>query len=316
MPDLKDPDSYMPEAAAVIEIERAISDYNLARPAIYARCRRNAVIGMAVYGVFGVIVAFNAWKFLDDGDGMGWVLGLLLLGGMGLYTVIWQPMERHQQDLRADLFPKLFGFIDGIRYQKNGKPGFLQQVNALKLAPHSGADNDDLISGRHEGLQFELLETELTRGSGRSKETVFKGLIFHFRLDKPFAGTLVAARGGGWFERTMRDFWRTGPSNELKSGNLRLDESHQFFSDNFAAAKPIIAGPLTSVLIWLGNQWSEGDARIALSGDDGYLMLPSTHDYFSMPAMGDDVVYDRHVRPLVRELVMALAVAHVVRAIG
>jgi hypothetical protein len=110
----------------------------------------------------------------------------------------------------------------------------------------------------------------------------------------------------------MKDFWRTGPSLEMSSGNRQLDESHQFYSDNRSAARPIIAGPLTSVLTWLGNEWHGGDGRIALAGEHGYLMLPSTHDYFSLPEGGQDIEYKYHIKPLVQEVVAALAVAHVV----
>lgn len=313
---LKDPDSYMPGEAALAEIETHIAAYNRARPEIYNRCMTWALIGLAVYACFAALVILYAWELDARGKSFGVVLGLLFLGGAGLWTLMWRPMEKHQEALRMQLFPRLFGFIDGVTYAKGGKPALLNQVAELKLVRYGNAENDDLIAGRHEGMDFELLETRLTVGSGRSKETVFRGLIFHFRLDRAFPGMLVAAKRGGWWQRTMKEFWRTGPKTELTSGNLRLDESHEFHSDNFAAARPVIAGSLTSVLTWLGNEWHGGDVQIALSGEDGYLMLPSNHDYFSLPGNTEDVVYQRHVRPLVRELVIALAVAHVVRHVN
>lgn len=313
MQALKDPDSYMPDAPTVAEIERQIGLYNQARPKIYSDCLRASVIALAVYALFSVMVVVYASAFGVEGKAYGWILALLVIGGIGLHSLMWKPMERHQQALRLGLFPKLFGFVDGVTYRTGGEVAFLRHISDLKLVSYSSASNDDLIAGRHEGMDFELLETTLTSGSGRSKETVFRGLIFHFRLDPEFPGMLVAAKRGGWWRRTMKEMWRTGPKSEMTSGNLRLDESHEFHSDNFAAARPVIAGPLTSVLIWLGNEWHGGDVQIALSGEHGYLMLPSDHDYFSLPGDDENVVYQRHVKPLVRELVLALAVAHVVR---
>jgi hypothetical protein len=315
MQDLKDADSYMPDKAAVAGIEKAIADYNSARPEIYAACRRNSYLAMGGYALLAILVLYASSKMLGNGDGWGLVIGLLIVGGGALYSLIWAPMERHQEALRATLFPKIFSFIDDIRYERKSKPSFLAHVNSLKLASHTDAVNDDLIAGRHDGMAFELLETTLTRGSGRSKETVFKGLIFHCQMDKPFPGFLLAARRGNWFERTMTEMWRTGPTNDLLSGNAQLDETHQFSSDNFAAAQPILAGPLTSVLIWLGNQWPEGEARIALAEAHCYLLLSSKHNYFALPAMSDDISYDWHIRPLIRELVMALAMARAVRSL-
>jgi len=312
MRTLKDPESYMPDEAAVAEIEAQIDGYNKERPAIYAVCQRNATMALAVYAGFAVMVCLYAAELEPAPKSWGFVLGLLGLGGWGLYSLMWKPMEGHQARLRGRLFPKLFSFIEDVTYQKNSKPGFLDHISELKLVRYQHAENDDMIAGRHEGLDFAMLETKLTIG-GKKREIVFRGLIFHFRLDDPFPGTLVIAKRSGWWERTMKDFWRTGPNLEMSSGNRALDESHQFYSDNKPAARPLIAGPLTSVLTWFGNEWHGGDVRIAMSGEHGYLMLPSNHNFFSLPAAAEDVVYQRHVKPLVRELVMALAVAHFVR---
>lgn len=308
---LKDPESYMPDEAQVAEIQAEVDGYNKARPAIYNGCMTWALVAVAIYGAFAALIVFHVSQTDLSTEMFFYVIGGLALGGFFLWNYMWSPMERHQAALRARLFPKLFGFIEGARYEKKEKPEFLNHIRELKLVKYQDAETDDLIAGRHEGMDFELLETTLTIGN-KNKETVFRGLIFHFRLADPFPGMLVVAKRGGWWERTMKDLWRTGPNIEISSGNLRFDESHQFYSDNRAAARPVIAGPLISVLTWLGNEWHEGDVRIALSQEHGYLMLPSTHNYFSLPGRDEDVVYQRHVKPLVRELVMALAVAHVV----
>lgn len=311
MQALMEPEQYMPGEAAVAEIQAQIGAYNKARPAIYHSCLKQAVTALLVYGAIGLLVLFYCVRLGVEPDDMILVAGGLLLGGGALWAFMWSPMEKHRAALRERLFPKLFGFIEDVTYQQHPKPGFLRHVSELKLVRYSDASNDDLIAGRHQGMDFALLETTLTIGS-KNKETVFRGLIFHFRLADQFPGMLVVAKRGGWWERTMKDFWRTGPSLEMSSANRQLDESHQFYSDNRDAARPIIAGPLTSVLTWLGNEWHGGEVRIGLSGEHGYLMLPSQHNYFSLPGGDEDVEYKRHVEPLVRELVMALAIAHVV----
>lgn len=309
MQTLMDPERYMPDDAAVAEIQAQIDAYNKARPAIYDSCMKQAMTGLGIYAAFALLVCFYAFKLGADAEKFILIAGGLLFGGGMLWTLLWSPMESHRAALRERLFPKLFGFVENATYQKKPKPAFLRHISDLKLVRYQDAETDDLVLGRHEGMDFALLEAKLTIGS-KNKETVFRGLIFHFRLADPFPGMLVVAKRGGWWERTMKDFWRTGPSIEISSENRQLDESHQFYSDNRGAARPLIAGPLTSVLTWLGNEWHGGDVRLALSEEHGYLMLPSTHDYFSLPGGGEELVYQRHVKPLVRELVMALAIAH------
>ena len=201
-------------------------------------------------------------------------------------------------------------------YCHGQQPSFLEHLKRMKLISFTSSENVDIISGTHEGMGFEMVETKLILGSGKHKETVFSGIIFRFDLEKEFPGMLVAAKRGNWLQRATREFWRTGPVDELPSGNRQLDETHEFHSDNFAAARPVIAGPLTSVLTWLGNKWGGGDVRIALSHNEGYLMLPAKRDYFSLPELTQDVRYEWDVEPIIREMATLLAVAHVVRRVG
>lgn len=311
MRGLRDPESYMPDAAAVAEIKAQIEAYNRARPAIYDACMKWAVIACAAYAVAALVL----YNMISDMKQSGFILIVLGAGGYFLWTLMWRPMDRHQAALRARLFPSLFGFMDNVGYAKGVAPPFLHYVKTLGLVEYEDASNDDLITGRHEGMDFELLETELTVGH-KNRKTVFKGLIFHFRLDRPFPGILVAAKRGNWLDRALGGLFSSGPGREIKSGNSRLDETHQFFTDNFGAARPVIDGPLISVLTWFGNEWHGGDVRIAITDEHGYLLLPSPHNYFELPGRERDMDYDRDARPLIHEMVTALSVAHAVRAVG
>lgn len=316
MDSVANADACLPAEATVADIRAHIAEYNRDRPGIYHRCVNIAALAMAAYAVVFVLILVAGLKTAEMGRGFGAVLGLFGGAGFWIWKLVWKPLNDHQLSLRHRLFPKVFGFIDGVRYSAGQEPGFLERLKDLKLVSFTSAESDDMIAGRHGGMEFQLVEAQLVSGSGKSKQTVFKGLIFHFKLEKTFPGMLVAARRGGWWQRTMREMWRTGAPTELSSGNRRLDETHEFHSDNFAAARPIIAGPLTSVLTWLGNEWDDGNVQIALTGTDGYLMLPSTQNYFALPDMKYDVDYERDVKPLVHEMVMLLAVAHLVRRIG
>lgn len=316
MESLKDPNAYMPGEAEVAEIKQHVDEYNRDRPGVYQSCVNMAWLSMAGYAAFSVFVLYAAFHLDARGKVIGVVAAFVAAAGFWLWGFVWKPLKDHQLSLRYRLFPKVFKFIDGVQYSAGVEPGFLDSLKRLKLVNFTSTENDDVISGKHEGMDFELVETKLVTGSGKSREVQFEGLIFHFRLEKEFPGMLVAAKRGGWWQRTMKEMWRTGPIDELTSGNRQLDETHDFRSDNHRAAREVIAGPLISVLTWLGNEWHGGDVSIALSYDDGYLMLPSKQDFFALPPMEDNVHYEGDVKPLVREMAMLLAVAHVVRRVG
>lgn len=313
---MKDPNIYMPDEAAVAEIKLHIDEYNRDRPGVYQSCVNMAWLAMGGYAAVGLFVAYAAFQIDERGKIAGFVLAVLGAVGFWLWGFVWKPLKDHQLSLRYRLFPKVFKFIDGVQYSAGMEPGFLGDLKRLKLVTFTATANDDLISGTHDGMGFELVETKLVNGSGKRQEVQFEGLIFHFKLEKEFPGLLVAAKRSKWWQRTMKEMWRTGPIDELLSGNRQLDETHDFRSNNHREARTLIAGPITSVLTWLGNEWHGGEVSIALSHDDAYLMLPSKQNFFELPGMQHNVHYESDVKPLVREMVMLLAVAHVVRRVG
>ncbi|UVC11513.1 DUF3137 domain-containing protein [Rhizobium sp. TH2] len=316
MESMKDPNAYMPGEAAVAEIKRHIDEYNRDRPGVYQSCVNMAWLAMIGYAAAGLFVVYVAYQMDERGKVVGFVLALVGAAGFWLWRLVWQPLRDHQLSLRYRLFPEVFRFIDGCQYSAGMEPGFLDDLKRLKLVTFTSTENDDLISGTHDGMGFELVETKLVTGSGKSREVQFEGLIFHFKLEKEFPGLLVAAKRSSWWQRSIKEMWRTGPIDELLSGNRQLDETHDFRSNNHRDARALIAGPITSVLTWLGNEWHGGEVSIALSHGDGYLMLPSKQNFFALPDMQHNVHYESDVKPLVREMVMLLAVAHVVRRVG
>ena len=316
MDSLKDPDAYMPGEADIAEIKQHINEYNRDRPGVYQSCVNMAWLAMAGYAAAVLFVAYVVFQMDDRGRVFGFVAVFVGAGGFWLWGRVWQPLRDHQLSLRYRLFPQVFKFIDGVQYSAGMEPGFLDDLKRLKLASFTSTENDDLISGAHDGMGFELVETKLVTGSGKRRQVHFEGLIFHFKLEKEFPGLLVAAKRNSWWQRSIKEMWRTGPIDDLLSGNRQLDETHDFRSDNHREARALIAGPITSVLTWLGNEWHGGEVSIALSRGNGYLMLPSKQDFFALPDMQHNVHYESDVKPLIREMAMLLAVAHVVRRVG
>lgn len=314
MDSLSDPNALMPDAARQEKIRAAVDAYNLERPGILKSCYTTAGLAMLVYIGFAAMLVIGVYNIDEKHKLLGIVGGLLLFGGFKLWEFLWKPIRDHQLTLRYRLFPEIFGFIEGIAYSHGREPWFLQEINAMKMIRFSSSENDDVLSGSHDGLSFELAEAKLILGSGKHKQTVFSGLIFHFRLDTPFPGLLYAAKRGNWLQQWVQEMF--GSSSDLvASGQWQIDETHEFHTDNYAAGKPIVEGPLASALIYLQREWHEGEVRIALKGDVCFLLLPSKQDYFALPDIHHDVSY-ADVTPMIREMAVLLAVAHLMRQVG
>ncbi|MDB5523189.1 MAG: hypothetical protein JWM58_952 [Rhizobium sp.] len=315
MDSLSDPKRYMPDEARLATIRTHIAVYNAERPAILKHAHTQVALYMGGYVVAAGLILLTTLHVDEKHKVVGIVLGLAIIGGVKVWEYAWKPVTDHQLTLRYRLFPVIFGFIDNVQYSHGQEPGFLQDINRMKLVRFTKSENDDVISGRHDGLDFEMVEAKLNAGSGKSKTVVFSGLIFRFNLDTEFRGTLVAAKRGNWLDQFIRDIFGMD-SDMIASGDFHLDQSHEFHTDNYSDARPLVEGPLAAAMKYLKREWWAGEVRIALRGKECFLLLPSDRDYFALPDINVNVDYEADIEPMIRDMAVLLAVAHLLRKVG
>jgi len=315
MDTLGDPKHYMPDEARLAVIRDCISEYNAERPSILQKAYTQVAIYMGGFAVVAALMLFFTLHADEKHRLFGITAALSIFAGVKLWEYAWTPVTDHQLSLRYRLFPVIFGFIDKVQYSNGYAPGFLDDIKQMKLVRFTSSENDDLISGTHDGLAFDMVESKLIVGSGKNKSTVFKGLIFRFNIINEFPGVLIAARRGNWLQEFVHELF--GSHNDtIASGDWEIDQTHEIHTDNYAAAKPLVEGPLVSALQYLKREWWAGEARIALRGGECFLLLPSDRDYFALPNIKDDVDFQADIEPMIRDMVVLLAVAHLIRKLG
>jgi hypothetical protein len=302
-----------PEQLAVIRA--AIDAYNAERPAVRSRVRRRTWVVLSV--AFGppalLILAVQATM-----PGEIFALQLLfVLGIVAFFTALFlrQPIRTFQQGLRGRILPVIFGFVDDVKYSKGQGPGgALERLRASKLLTFTSTSLGDVITGRDRGEPFELHELELVSGSGRNRSTVFKGLVFVFRRGRAFPGSFLAARRRSQVAALLRGLFGADlPS--IASGRAELDGAYEFRSDNPEAARALVRGDLGAALDWLRGEWTDGLPQLALLGNECFLMLASNRDFFELPGIAEDLDYERHIEPMIWDLVRLLALARLVRQV-
>jgi len=304
----------MPDAAALETVHRAIEDYNRERPARELAMQQRVTVVMGGYvliaGCF-LLLLFNSGLR----DGFGIACGVAFFGGWWAYQQCLKPAREFQQGLRDRMLPVIFGFVEQVQYSKGTSPRFMERFPKDALLKYANANHDDAVSGIYDTVRFMLSETELTTG-GKNKTVLFKGVIFHFVREARFPGTLAATKRPGGFQKFVENFFSTGSLNVVESGDPRADASHEFRTSNTTAAKPLIEGELVSALDYLASVWRDDVVRIALSGHECFLMVPSKKNFFELPDIAHDIDFNRHVLPMIRDLVTLLVTARLVSRIG
>jgi len=303
-------DAHMPDEAALADMRRHVADYNGRRMAIFRRAVVLIVASIVV--ALALAAGLVAWR----GSGMVLIVGLMAIFFLCWFgvTLAWKPVLELQRSLRAQVFPQLFGFIDRLSYSNGWDPGVLKSVERLRLESFSNSSIDDAVTGVHDGLSFMLLEASLSRKSGKKRRIVFRGLIFHFVIDRDYPGTLVVAQrnAGDWLAGIIDHFFPSTDSTVMMRDDY-LDRTYAVRTDNPAAAETMASTSLAPALRYLGEEFRTSDIRLALQRRECVVMLPSTRNYFAMPAIWEELHYEAHVRPMIHEMMMLLAIAQLLR---
>jgi len=305
----------MPRDAVLEDVRAAVAAYNEARPKVAWSMHMRVMLLFGAYLLFAAFVTYQVMTTLEMN-----VLGILLVVLVLVGGFIWRfsvgPAKLFQQTLRDRMLPLVFGFVDDVRYANGVEPHFMKAMPGKDFVPRDRSEHGDAISGVHEGLTFVLSETELSAGSGKSRQTTFKGIIFHFTREPAFPGLLLAARKPNAMQRFVRDLFGGSRLALVASGNPEVDASHEFRTDRPEAATVLVQGTLAKALDYLATEWRDDVVRIALNGPDCYLLVPTKKNFFELPPVDTAIDFDRDIRPMIRDLVTLLATAQLVNRIG
>ena len=305
----------MPKEAAREALGVAVTAYNAARPEVARHMHIRILLIFGGFLVLAAIVLYGIWTS-GKGDLLGIAAGVLIVLGGFVWKYVTGPAKRFQQGLRDRMLPLVFGFVDEVQYVHGATPRFMGTMPGKELVPRDRNQHGDMIAGRHDGMVFTLSETELSTGSGKSRQTTFKGVIFYFQREQEFPGLLVAARKPGAVHRFMRDLFGGSSLALVTSGNPEVDASHEFRTSRAEAATPLVQGTLARALDYLATEWRDDVVRLALTGRDCYLLVPAKKDFFELPSVDTPIDFDRNIRPMIRDLVTLLATAQLVNRIG
>ncbi len=305
----------MPKEGSLDALHGAVAEYNAARPKVARDMYVTVTLLLGVYLLFSVLVLYLVATQIEE-DWTFVTLAALIVGGTFVWKFAVAPAKRFQQTLRDRMLPLVFGFVDEVQYVHGATPRFIAGMPGKEFVQRDRAVHGDMIAGVHEGLAFTLSETELSTGSGKSRQTTFKGVIFHFLREEEFPGLLIAARKPNAVHRFMRDLFGGSRLALVTSGNVEVDVSHEFRTDRAEAATPIVQGALAKALDYLASVWRDDVVRLALTGRECYLLVPTRKDFFELPPVDTPIDFDRYIRPMIRDLVTLLATAQLVRKIG
>ena len=315
-----DASKFMPDEAMVASIAADLKRYNGERAVAQAEVSRRRILYFGGYTLaMALVAAAMAWLLVEtDADAFGFVIPIAAFCLFGYWIVAGiasAPARRLQQSFRDTLLPRIFGFIGNVSYAHGRQPPSFSRLPRVATGHFNRTKFQDVFAGRYEGFEFELYETTLTYKGNKSSNTVFDGVVLAFGLTRRFPGTLVAVKSEPGIVRFFRDLFDRSGLETIEAADPALAGLYEFRSDNPDAARSLVSGRFTQALDWLKDAWPGSLARVALQGEDGFLLIPTTKDFFELPHISVETDYQAHVEPIVAEMVTLLATAALVRQV-
>lgn len=314
-----DTNGFMPDPAVLAAIRKDIESYEAERVSASRKVmwRMPLFLILLLVAVYYIARFFNTFsdpfeQWLSTPHVFLYVVGLVL--AILLYFVASAPARKAQQSFRERVFPLIFRFVDGFRYSHGEPPESFERMPREMIGSFNRESFDDVVSGVYRGFPFEIFEAHLVSRAGKSESVAFEGVGMAFQTDNPFPGLLVAGQKSdavtGFFKRIFG-----GSLEAIESGVPELDQDYDFRTDNPDAARPLVVGRLAQAVKWLRETWPDGQALVALKGNEGFVLLPQSKNFFELPGIGTPLDYGQHVQPLIADLVTLLETAALVRKV-
>lgn len=297
---------------AAAAIEQAIAAYNGEQAGVAEQVRKRTplFVGGVIAGVVVLAVLFSQFSG-DDGYFSTAHIIVYVAGFFGLFLALdlaRGPAKILQQGLRDRVLPLTFSFLADPSYANAATPKSFDVLPRKVVGRFNRRSFGDVIAGTFEDTPIEVFEATFKNKSGKTESTVFKGLVLSFALDHPFDGLLVAFRRSGDVVRWFRDLF-SGDLQTIDFVNPAIGEAFEVRTDNPDAARKLVDGSLAKALAFLRDTWPDGLPRLALSGQHGFVLLPTTKDSFELPGIGTPLDYRAHIEPIAHELRSLAAIA-------
>lgn len=186
------------------------------------------------------------------------------------------PLSRLQREAKMAVIAALCGPLALTYAAAKFQPPGWDRLLSLHLLPHPDDTSfEDQFTGRRATSEFSICEATLTRGSGKNRSTVFRGQLIKITSPRPFAGSTVVLRDGGWFRRFEC------PAGLTKVGleDPQFEKIFEVFGDDQVEARAILTPTFMEALLAIekalaGNHvrcgFCDGDFLVVIEGPNRF----------------------------------------------
>ena len=192
-----------------------------------------ASIGAGIFGALGILFAASVFYAGSSDAREG-----ALKGSVFMFCIAWgcwyAIKKSFENKIKEKIMPDVCKCFDKLIWEQ-GKYYDTQIFGYSNLIPQfSSYEFDDVFYGKYKDVNFDIVESEFTIGSGKNRRTVFNGVIVKLDMNKNFKGKTVIRPDS---------IFHTPPSFTLKHTTLEdvvFEKKFDVFTDDEVEARYLI----------------------------------------------------------------------------
>lgn len=248
--------------------------------------KRRKILAMPLVALFTPVFGFiDYWLLMlqrnNDDSGAG--LTLVVLGALWFWVT--RPKRQYAKAYKTKVLPEIAQLFGDFTYDVSGKIPMTVMKPSGIIPSHSHYHSEDHFVGLYKGVSIDVSEIKLTKKSGKTTVTVFKGLaILLSGGTRPFSGRTIIVK-----DKTSIGAWAKSKISGLKPANfvdLEFERLFDVFTTDQTEARYLIDPVIMENLKTLQSHYN-GDSLMASFYDDHVMILIASDSKHFEPAAID-----------------------------
>ena len=197
-----------------------------------------------------------------------------------IYRTIKKDFERKIKALIMHIICKCIG---DLKWSCNGYNQSTMFSTAELIDSYDHVEYDDIFSGKFKDVNYEIIESKFTMGSGKSKSTIFDGVIIKLDMNKTFNGRTVIR---------PNTLLHSSPSSILKHTELEdinFEKKFDVFTDDEVEARYLITPSFMERLNEMKVAFKADKVSCAFYNKYLFVALQTPEDLFSICSLFNKV---------------------------
>ncbi len=238
------------------------------------RTRIIASIVSAIFGVLGIMIFIllflEDYKLINDGFSIVLMFGILA-------WISWYCFKKHfENKIKKKIMPIVCACFGNMKWFVGSYTSGHIFKDSCVISVYDSAKYDDIFLGLYKDVNFEIIEGKFTIKKGKSRKTIFSGVIVKLDMNKNFNSHTVIKPDS---------VLHVSPSKNLKHTTLedvQFEKKYDVFTNDPVDARYLIT---PSFMVRLNNMKTAFEANkisCAFYHDKLIIALPTNKDLFSI----------------------------------